>query len=139
MQQGDLDDDNKWDNYSTVPESIGEGEVWIRQHPASKLSSGFQEFGVHNPAQPSVVHPPKSKYPPYYPFSSLHDFNQARILIKYGASDGQITEQLQHNACMAGAHMQGPSSLQSAKDLHKLHASAIPAENLKVCLQAFSS
>ncbi|KAG9086249.1 hypothetical protein FRC06_003207, partial [Ceratobasidium sp. 370] len=119
---------HEWSDRDTVPHLIEEGQVWIRRHPASGLPSGFQEWAPAQPSQKPTS--PVSIRPPFHPFLSFLDFDQARILIKNGASDSHITEQLQHNAQRSaglGSRVQGP---QSAKELHKLLAQAATAESL---------
>lgn len=128
------DHNNDWDDRSTVPESIEEGCVWIRRHPCSQIPSGFQTTtSQQGPSYSANMRPPEPNQP-YHPFATFDDFDQARIFIRNGASDGQITEQLQHNARRYGVQGEGINRTpQSAKDLHKILARAITAENLKVC------
>ncbi|KAG8726336.1 hypothetical protein FRC10_007235, partial [Ceratobasidium sp. 414] len=70
------------------------------------------------------------KAPPYHPFATLDNFDQAQILIKNTASDGHITEQLQLNARRFGAGNNKPGAPENARELHELLAHAVPAGNL---------
>ncbi|KAG9077650.1 hypothetical protein FS749_010436 [Ceratobasidium sp. UAMH 11750] len=119
-----------WNNREGVPNSLKEGQVWIRRHPFCYLPSGLQtpepsSNCSHTSSQTSA----QPAQPPYYPFTSFDDFDQARILITNSALDGHITNQLQHNAHRFGTGQEAGSPA-NARELHKLLAQATPAENL---------
>ncbi|KAG8700989.1 hypothetical protein FRC09_005626 [Ceratobasidium sp. 395] len=123
----------EWDNRETVPQTLEEGEVWIRQHPDSGLESGFQGANLdplpHSQTpRPSATAVPDK--PPHHPFKTQDDFDQAHILIKYGASDDQITEQLQLNLRRLKDQGDTEGIPKNARELHQLLATAAPAEHL---------
>ncbi|KAG9077154.1 hypothetical protein FS749_010990 [Ceratobasidium sp. UAMH 11750] len=111
-----------WDNRESIPKSLEPGQVWIRRHPVCDIPSGFQTStpGQHH-SNSSLQSSTKPGQPPYHPFATQFDFDQADILIKRGASDGHITEQLELNARRFGTgaeHKLGAP--ENARELHEL-------------------
>ncbi|KEP45810.1 hypothetical protein V565_239550 [Rhizoctonia solani 123E] len=110
------DQATEWDDWSEVPDRLDEGDVWLRVHPSSSLQNtpGPANF---TPARSE----PSTPAPPWYPFASLDDFEQASLLILQGATDPHITAQLKLNARRMGIEGRTVMGVpQSAHELHKL-------------------
>ncbi|KAG8752853.1 hypothetical protein FRC12_011767 [Ceratobasidium sp. 428] len=120
-----------WDNRADVPTTLEEGQVWIRRHPVSEIPSGFQPC---TPNQ-SRLNPPPSTHtrpeqPPYHPFASIYDFEQAELFIDEDASDKHIDRQLKLNARRFGTGERQAGRPESAREFHALLSEAAPAKNL---------
>lgn len=102
------------------PTDLDEGEVWIEYHPASgklpeKLSAADKPVAVALPRLPF-----NTNVPPWHPFASRADFEQAEIFLRFDASDTHIDSQLKHmsSVCPLGHSV----TLKSARELHDLLA-----------------
>lgn len=120
----DIESDNTLDTGATGtssrPAELDEGEVWIEYHPASRKSPE-KLSASDKPAVVALPHFPfDADIPPWHPFSSRADFEQAEIFIRFDASDTQIDAQLNH---MNSVYSLGHSvTLKSAGALHNLLA-----------------
>ncbi|KAG8711800.1 hypothetical protein FRC09_020403 [Ceratobasidium sp. 395] len=130
-------DECVWGSRFQVPEEITEGEVYTRHHPHSGVASGLNS--QPRPKSPPVSSQPSPNTSPFAPFTNFWDFDQARLLINRNASDGEIDDQLEHNARKAEAQGVEPSVIRSAKDHHAILARAVSAENLEDIETEFKS
>ncbi|CAE6458271.1 unnamed protein product [Rhizoctonia solani] len=95
---------------------LKEGQKWIKRHPASKQPSGFLISDIHGD-QPTNWATHFDPLPPYFPFRSLDDFQQAEIFSDFGDTDKKINRQLG----LASSNI----SLKNSKDYHETLAVAI--------------
>jgi hypothetical protein len=118
---------------SNQPTSLDEGEIWVEYHPASGKAP---EILRADSSQSSVVPVPfefNSDVPPWHPFRSRTDFEQAELFLSYDCTDSFIDSQLKIN------NSRSPSShgitMKSAKDMHRTLAKVLQIEDLAtVCI-----
>jgi len=106
---------------STVirPTDLEEGDVWVEYHPASgKLPEILSSPDIKVPASTTALpsKPFDENVPPWYPFKSRADFEQAELFIRFDVSDPHIDAQLKLMV------MDGPLghsvTMSSAKNFH---------------------
>ena len=102
------------------PTHLDEGEIWVEYHPAS---------GKHPEIlrpQCAVQHivPPAMPYdlaiPPWHPFRTRADFEQAELFLRHDCTDPYINDQLK--LIRSSSPLDHSITLESAKDIHTILA-----------------
>ena len=104
---------------ATQPEHLGDGEIWVEYHPASGKAPEIFRPEDHQPppvALPS--HPFDKNMPPWHPFRTRLDFEQAELFLRTNASNPYIDSQLK--LIHAGSPSDHGITLKSAKELHTI-------------------
>jgi hypothetical protein len=101
------------------PTELNEGEVWVEYHPASgKRPEILRPMDTlpHGPPTSLPAELSDDRLPPWYPFKSRADFEQAELFLRFDVSDPQIDAQLKLMVtdCPLGHSV----TLQSAKEFH---------------------
>jgi hypothetical protein len=107
------------------PTKLNEGEVWVEYHPASGKHPEILCPMDTTPLGPSLpVEPFDHRTPPWYPFKSRSDFEQAELFLRFDVSDPHIDAQLKLMVtdCPLGHNV----TLRSAKEFHAMLAQ-VPA------------
>jgi len=100
--------------YTGKPSDHDEGEVWIEYHPASAVTLPTVLFDEH--------------IPPWHPFCSRADFEQAELFLRADCTDSFIDAQLK--LIHAGSPLGHSITLKSAKEMHKILAQIPTIEDL---------
>jgi hypothetical protein len=105
------------------PTDLNEGEVWVEYHPASEKPPKIL-FSAERPVPaPTTVLPSKpsdESVPPWHPFKSRADFEQAELFLRFDVGDAQINAQLKQMVtdCPLGHSV----TIRSAKEFHSILA-----------------
>lgn len=115
-----------------LPLSLQEGEVWVEYHPASGKTARLLRDEGHSHPSPSVSHPSKlfdPQNPPWSPFRTRQDFEQAELFLRFNCTDSHINQQLKliRDGSTSVPHK---ITLQSAKEIHALLARVPKVEML---------
>ena len=116
--------------YTGKPSDHDEGEVWIEYHPASGKRPEILQ--IEQIYQPSAVTLPTVLFdehiPPWHPFCSRADFEQAELFLRADCTDSFIDAQLK--LIHAGSPLGHSITLKSAKEMHKILAQIPTIEDL---------
>lgn len=115
----DADSTSQGSGESTLPQSLEEGEIWVEYHPASDKKSGIKIFNDSNTHLRQVTLPSEPFdrcTPPWHPFRSRADFEQAELFIRYDCTNSYIDDELHiiHSGSISGHQI----TLTSAKEMH---------------------
>jgi hypothetical protein len=104
------------------PIDLGDGEVWVEYHPASgKPPELLSSMDIRTPATTALPSKPfDEEVPPWYPFKSRADFEQAELFLRFDVSDPHIDAQLKLMVtdCPLGHSV----TMTSAKEFHAILA-----------------
>jgi hypothetical protein len=105
----------------TKPECLGDGEIWVEYHPASGKAPEILRPGDQHPLPVTLPsHPFNENLPPWHPFRTRLDFEQAELFLRSNASNPYIDAQLKliHTASASGFNH--GITLKSAKGLRAI-------------------
>ena len=110
------------------PTELNEGEVWVEYHPASGKRPEILYPMDTLPHGPLPAEPFDDRLPPWYPFKSRADFEQAELFLRFDVSDSHIDAQLKLMVtdCPLGHSV----TLQSANEFHATLAQIPALESL---------
>jgi hypothetical protein len=101
------------------PEHLGDGEIWVEYHPASGKAPEILCPGDHQPPPVTLpLHLSDKNIPPWHPFRTRLDFEQAELFLQTNASNTYIDSQLK--LIHAGSPLDRGITLKSAKELHTI-------------------
>ena len=109
------------------PSQLEEGEIWVEYHPASgKRPEISRPQDVVRCVAP--VMPYDATTPPWHPFRTRADFEQAELFLRYDCTDSYINGQLKliHSSSPLGHNI----TLESSKDMHATLAQIPHIEHL---------
>lgn len=104
---------------NSAPGELQEGEVWVEYHPFLCKSPEIISLSDHIP--PRIVLPAvpfNPKVPPWHPFKTRSDFEQAELFLRSDAADPLINAQLR--IIHEGSQSNHNITIKSAKELHSI-------------------
>ena len=113
---------------ANLPSQLDEGEIWIEYHPASgKHPEILRPQGLVQCVVPPVM-PYDATTPPWHPFRTRADFEQAELFLRYDCTDSYINGQLKliHSSSPLGHNI----TLESSKEMHATLAQIPRIEHL---------
>ena len=123
------------------PTELNKGEVWVEYHPALGKHPEIlcpMDTTPLGPLASLPADPFDNGLPPWYPFKSRADFEQAELFLRFDVSDPQIDAQLKLMVtdCPLGHNV----TLRSAKEFHAMLAQIPALESMpNVSLSLFFS
>ena len=109
------------------PTQLDEGEVWVEYHPASVRHPEILRPEQAAPIA-SISPPHDMGVPPWHPFRTRADFEQAELFLRYDCTDSYINGQLK--LIHSGSPLGHSITLKSAKEMHTTLAQIPRIENL---------
>ncbi|TRM55788.1 hypothetical protein BD626DRAFT_576598 [Schizophyllum amplum] len=108
------------------PSDLEFGEVWIEYHPESGLpDTVYSASNGAAQAKPVLPHSFANEAPPWHPFSTRENFEQAELFIRYGCTGSFINEQLALNHRAA---QETKVTMRNAQELREIMAGLPKAE-----------
>lgn len=137
MDDGEASATDSSSSETDRPPSLEEGEIWVEYHPLSGKTPEILRPGQsdHSPvALPSNAPDPRT--PPWYPFRTRWDFEQAELFIRFGCTDSYMDNQLK--LIKSGATSGHQITLSSSRVVHETLA-RIPVINQLPRVSAFTN
>jgi hypothetical protein len=101
---------------ANLPSQLDEGEIWIEYHPASgKHPEISRPQGVVQCVVPPVM-PYDTTTPPWHPFRTRADCEQAELFLRYDCTDSYINGQVK--LIHSSSPLRHNITLEFAKEMH---------------------
>jgi hypothetical protein len=110
------------------PSQLDEGEIWVEYHPASGRHPEILRPQGAAPFSATTSTPYDMAMPPWHPFRTRADFEQAELFLRHDCTDSYINAQLK--LIHSGSPLGHSITLESAKEMHTTLAQIPHIEDL---------